>query len=408
LLKNALGDGEEAIIFLGQCYSGGYADSKLSDNYYITCEGYDSSASSLRFKLVALDGIAPSENIVIHIYVPNPDLDALTIPVSNTIYTTKILLNGTDSTVRRWEELDDGSWRYDYTISDLVLTEDCAFFVNLSDDSIENISDFNHIYSVNYTVNEKTGATTFTFLASEHIETNIGLDLFAVIDPTGQSGLNQDTVVLSVPNNNTNYEIVDGKYTFYESTYEGSFSDDISGAFYPKERIVIGYRANQDLSDDANASEVLREDYYNAIQSIDYDEENGAFTLTINTEMYAGSLLPAGLRIILIQLNKLANIYPITIKKDNWKTTSLTAEKEVCANQVTEYKRYIYGEATPQLKTFTELNISKPQIIYNIKDSKQFALITEERTTDALSMLFYAGPNNIPTTDLEVMVIDPY
>jgi len=47
---------EEAIIFIGQAYSG---DSKLAEDYYITCS--DSSASGLTFKINSV----PTEDITI-------------------------------------------------------------------------------------------------------------------------------------------------------------------------------------------------------------------------------------------------------------------------------------------------------------------------------------------------------
>ena len=285
-ISNVLTD--DSILFLGKSTYG----TVNADGTMPAIVADSSTTESITFRLLDIGGNIniPTQDIWIQLYCPNPNPQSenyVPADVLRTAFTTRVRIIGNS-----WEARD-GKFVQTISIPNIDFTTQ-PFFVNLSDDSLENRAEFQLMRMEVVDGNIK-------FSSDIQIAFNIEVDIciilalggnanFTITDLNGSDNPDREWVSLTVTNTSN---VING----------ASLSNIASG-----ERELLVFCTND--------SEANKNDFAK-IESINYEtssqnSEKGTYTFVLAD----GETIENGFDCVIIQLNNIANINTGTLKGD--------------------------------------------------------------------------------------------
>lgn len=286
-ISNILTD--DSILFIGKS-TYGTAD---ADGTMPAIVADSSTADSITFKLLNIGGniTIPTQDIWIQLYCPNPNPESenyVPADVLRTAFTTRVKIIGNS-----WEARD-GKFVQTISIPNIDFTTQ-PFFVNLSDDSLENRAEFQLMQMEVVDGNIK-------FSSEKQIAFNIEVDICIILALGGNA--NFTITDLNGPDN-PDREWVSLNVTNTSNIINGASLSNVSPG---EERELLVFCTN-DLQ--VNKNDFAKIVDINYITSSTNSEE-GTYTFVLED----GETIENGFDCVIIQLNNIANINTGILKGD--------------------------------------------------------------------------------------------
>ena len=273
---------EDSIMFLGKITY----DTPNEDGIQPAVVSSEVTNSSITFRCFNVDPAstkAPTSDMWVQIYCPNPKVESLVaVDVFRSVFTTRVRMSG-----NAWV-LQGGKYTYTISIPGVDFSQH-PFIANLSDDSLENRFEFQRIKMDN-------NGADIIFTSESNIQFNIEVDICIWLGPGAIAGQILDM-------NQTAANEVDWIVTTLAGTkvQNRKVTVNNAGTLPPpedgKERFLISFcttNANKD---------------YAKVENIEYENGNLIFTFKEGTTQ-----LDTGFTCVVIQLNNIANIREGTLQ----------------------------------------------------------------------------------------------